>query len=180
MKRAPWIFVALAAGWGGPAAAQACTATLVAGGGNCTTAAISATLTIGRVVQLTLSSTTTALATPAAADFDAGFVASTGPTATVYCNTACRLQISASTATWTATTTVPSVPARANKPASDLQWSTASNGTFAGLTTTPTNVSSLGATAGTAVGIFYHTLYAWGLDTPGNYSLKVVFTLASP
>jgi len=180
VKRARWVLLTLAAVCSRPAAAQTCTATLVGGGGNCTTASIAASLTIGRIVQLTLSSTTTALATPAAADFDAGFVASTGPTATVYCNTACRLQISASTATWTATTTVPSVPARANKPASDLQWSTASNGTFAGLTTTPTNVSSLGATAGTAVGIFYHTLYAWGLDTPGNYSLKVVFTLASP
>lgn len=29
-------------------------------------------------------------------------------------------------------------------------------------------------------GFFYRTLYSWGLDTPGSYSLTVVFTLMAP
>jgi hypothetical protein len=42
-------------------------------------------------------------------------------------------------------------------------------------------VQSIGATGGSSpVNLFYRTKYAWGLDTPGNYSLTVVFTLAAP
>jgi hypothetical protein len=62
-----------------------------------------------------------------------------------------------------------------------LTWSTSAGGTFAGLTTTPATVQSIPATGGSApVNLFYKTLYSWGADTPGNYSLTVVFTLAAP
>lgn len=161
------------------AEAQTCTA--AGGGGTCSTAPISATMTVNAVVQLTLSSTSTSLTPPGSTDYDAGFVANTGPSATVQCNTTCRLQISAGTPTWAATTTVVSAPARTNKPCSDLTWSTSAGGTFAGLTTSPVTVQSIPATGGSApVSFFYRTNYAWGLDTPGNYSLTVVFTLAAP
>lgn len=162
------------------AAAQSCTASLSAGSGTCSTASIAASLTIGNVVQLSVSATSTALTSPGIADYNAGFVADAGPTATMLCNGPCRLQISAATATWAGTTTVVSAPARANKPATDLTWSTSAGGPFTGLTTTPVTVQSLPATAGSSASLFYRTLYAWNVDTPGNYSLTVVFTLASP
>lgn len=165
---------------GHPAAAQSCTAALSGGAGSCSTVPIAANLTIGNVVQLSISATSTTLTSPGIANYNAGFVADPGPTATIQCNGPCRLQVSAATATWSATNTVVSAPARANKPASDLTWSTSAGGSFTGLTTTPATVQSLSATAGSSLSLFYRTLYAWNLDTPGNYSLTVVITLASP
>lgn len=177
MKRF-WIAAALVCA-ARPLAAQTCTASLTAGAGSCSTAQFAATMTVNAVVQLTLSTTTTALTAPGSADYDAGFVANDGPSATVQCNVTCRLQISAATTNWTATPTT-SVTPRV-KPCADLTWSTSSGGTFTGLTTTPVTVQSIPATGGSApVSLFYRTLYSWGADTPGNYSLSVIFTLAAP
>ena len=171
--------VALGAALMLPAAAlgQACTAPIPAG--TCT-ASTSTTLTVGRVIQLILSSTTTTLAPPALSDYDAGFVANQGPSAIVNSNRAWRLQVSALAATWTATSTQPGVVARPNKPASDLQWSTAAGGPFTGLTTVPVTAVSGAATAGATTNLYYHTLYDWTVDTPGSYSLIAVFTIVSP
>jgi hypothetical protein len=160
------------------ARAQTCTAPVPAG--VCTTPPTSTTLTVGVMVQLTLSSTTTALTAPAPADYDAGFVADQGPTATVKANQAWRLQISALAPTWTATNTEPGVAARPGKPASDLLWGPAAGGPFTVIGTTPATAASGAATAGTPKNLYYRTLYDWTLDTPGSYTLTVVFTLLSP
>ncbi|HVS59286.1 MAG TPA: hypothetical protein VHE82_01195, partial [Gemmatimonadaceae bacterium] len=95
----------------------------------------SVSMTAGRVVRLQVSAASTTLTTPTPADFDAGFNSTTGPTLTVSANAAWTLYLRASTALWTATNTSPGAPARTTKPAADLKWSTASNGTFNGLTT---------------------------------------------
>jgi len=161
----------------GVATGQTCSAPIPAG--SCT-ATTSTTLTIGSVMQLALSSTTTTLAAPSIADYDAGYVADNGPAATVKSNRAWRLQISAAAPTWSAVNTQPGVAARPNKPASDLQWSTAPGGPFAGLATTAVNATTGGATAGRTATLYYHTVYSWVADTPGAYSLTVVFTLIAP
>lgn len=161
----------------GAARAQTCTAPIPAGTCGAST---STTLTIGTVLQLALSSTATPLTPPSTADYDAAFVANSGPTATVKCNRSWRLQIGATAGTWTATNTQPGVAARANKPASDLQWSTGAGGPFTGLTVSSADATTGGATAGTTQSFFYRTLYDWTLDTPGSYSLTVVFTLTAP
>lgn len=140
----------------------------------------SASLVIGDVLSLMLSATTTALTPPAAADYDAGFVANTGPTATVRGNRAWRLQISAATATWTAVNTQPGVSARANKPAGDLLRATAAGGPFTALSTAPATVVTGAASAGTATNFFFRTTYSWAVDTPGTYALVVTFTLLAP
>jgi hypothetical protein len=140
----------------------------------------SASLVIGDVLALTLSATTTALTPPTATDYDAGFVANTGPTATVRGNRAWRLQASAATALWTAVNTQPGVTARVNKPAGDLLRATASGGPFSALSTTPATVAAGPASAGTATDFFFRTTYAWAVDTPGTYSLVVTFTLIAP
>jgi len=160
----------------GAAQAQSCNATKFLGffwfGCNINT---SASITIPTVMQLSLSSGATTLTPPTSTDYDNGFVPDVGPTATVRCNQGWHMQVSAAAATWAAV-----APARVNKPAADLQWSLAANGTFTGLTTTAVTTVTGVATAGTATSFFYHTLYDWTLDTPGNYSLTVVYTLISP
>lgn len=149
---------------------------------SCSTAAntLLINLTVGRALQLSIAPTSTALSTPTPANYDAGFAATTGPTATLRSNAPWTLAISAGAATWTAVDTQ-SEPARTNKPASDLLWATAAGGPFVALTTTPATFASGVATAGaTAPTLFYQTLYAWNLDTPGNYSLQIVFTITAP
>jgi hypothetical protein len=140
----------------------------------------SVSMTAGRVVRLQMSAASTALTAPTPADFDAGFNATTGPTFTVSANAAWTLHLRASTALWTATNTSAGAPARTNKPAADLKWSTSSNGAFSALTTTDVNLVTGSATASSATTLYLQTLYNWTLDTPGAYGLTVVLTLTSP
>lgn len=137
-------------------------------------------MTAGRVVRLQVSAGSTALTAPTTADFDAGFNATPGPTLTVSANAAWTLLLRASSPLWTATNTAPGAPARTDKPAGDLKWSTALNGAFAPLTTGDVNLITGAATASDATTLYFQTLYDWTLDTPGNYSLSVILTLTSP
>ncbi len=140
----------------------------------------SVSMTAGRVVRLQMIPGSTSLTAPTPTDFDAGLNSTTGPTLTVSANAAWTLHMRASTAVWAATNTSPGAPARVNKPAGDLKWSTASNGTFAALTTTDVNLVTGAAGANSMTTLFFETLYSWTLDTPGSYSLAIVLTLTSP
>ena len=157
------------------ARAQTCAPAAPVPNGSCAVNT-STSITIPKVLQLTLSTISQTLAAPAEADFDAGHKDAAGPIATVRANAAWNLKINAVTATWTAV----GAGARANKPSTDLQWSTVSGSGYAGLTTTATAVTAGTATAATNVSIFYRVLYGWTVDTPGTYSLVVVFTLTTP
>ena len=140
----------------------------------------SVSMTAGRVIRLQMTAGSTSLTAPTPAAFDAGFNATTGPTLTVSANAAWTLHIRAAAATWTATNTSPGAPARINKPASDLQWSTSSSGGFAALTASDASLVTGAAAASNATTLYFQTLYDWTLDTPGNYSLSIVLTLTSP
>jgi len=140
----------------------------------------SVSMTAGRVVRLQMSAGSTALSAPTTSDFDAGLNSTTGPTLTVSANAAWTVHIRAGSAVWTATNTSPTAPARTNKPAGDLKWSTASNGAFAALTTSDANLFGGSATASIATTLYFQTLYDWALDTPGNYSMSIVLTLTAP
>jgi hypothetical protein len=140
----------------------------------------SVSMTAGRVVRVQVSAGSTALSTPTPSDFDAGFNSTTGPSLTVSANAAWTLHVRASTAVWAATNTSAGAPARTTKPAGDLKWSIAANGTFNALTTSDVLLVGGSATASTATTLYFQTLYGWTLDTPGNYSLSVVLTLTSP
>jgi hypothetical protein len=157
------------------ARAQTCAPAAPVPNGSCTVST-STSITIPKVLQLTLSTIAQTLAAPAEADFDAGHKDAAGPVATVRTNAAWTLQIKTAAATWTAV----GVGARANKPSTDLQWSNVSGSGYAGLTTGATTVTSGTATAATNVSFFYRVLYGWTVDTPGTYSLVVVFTLTTP
>lgn len=148
-------------------------------GGSCTVAT-NATMTAGRVIRMQLSATSTTLTAPTPADFDAGFNSTTGPAVTISANAAWRLYLRSSTALWSATTTSPGAPARANKPAGDLRWSTNAAGPFVALTTSDANLAAGTATGGTINTLYFRTAYSWLLDTPGDYGLTIVLSLTSP
>lgn len=140
----------------------------------------SVSMTAPRIVRLQVSAGSTALTTPTPADFDAGHNSTTGPTLTVSANSPWMLQLHASAAVWTATNTSPGAPARVNKPAGDLQWSTSAGGPFNALTTADATLVSGPATPASATTLYFQTVYDWILDTPGSYSLSVVLTLTAP
>jgi hypothetical protein len=144
------------------------------------TQAGSVSMTAGRVVRLQSSAASTTLTAPTPADFDAGFNATTGPTFTVSANAAWTLSLRAGSSLWTAVNTSPGAPARTNKPASDLTWSTAPAGTFLALSTTDASLFTGTATASKVTTVYFHTAYDWTLDTPGSYSMAVVLTLTAP
>ena len=135
-----------------------------------------AQVNVGTVLRLTLSSTTTALTSPNEAAFDQGYQDDNGPTAGVKSNRPWNLQISANAATWTGAN-----GARANKPAGELEWSRTNSG-YASLTTSPVSIygSSQSATGNASQGMSYRTLWSYASDTPGDYSLVVVYTLTAP
>lgn len=177
MKRwTPWAGLVVLALVPRVALAQLCTATLnAAGAGNCSVNT-TASLTIGTVANLTLSSASTVLTPPADTDYVLGFVRSAGPSATIKANSTWTLQISATGTFWTA-----SAGAWATKPIGQLQWSTtALAGPYTSITNTAATIKTGAATASSAVSVFYQTLYAYATDLPGNYSVAVTFTLVSP
>lgn len=158
--------------------AQTCTGRGAAS--SCNVSGLSISINIARATHLTVVPVATPLTTPTPAHYDAGFAATNGPTLTMRANKSWSLAISSAAATWTAVNTNPE-PARTTKPASDQLWSTSVAGVFTALGTTPTTVTTgAAATAASTVTLFYRTNYAWGVDTPGAYSLQVVFTLTAP
>jgi len=121
------------------------------------------------VARLEITSTSTNLTAPLAADFGtAAGVNSTGPTLTVRANAGYVLTSAPAAATWTG-------PATSNKLASDLKMSV-----NAGSTVALGTVGSGSATAGVDYAIGYNVIYNWTTDIPGSYSLVVNYTLTAP
>lgn len=133
-------------------------------------------VTVSTVLRLTLSQSATALTPPTEAAYDAGFQLDNGPVATVKANRGWTLKVSGSAATWTVAN-----GANASKAVGDLLWATTSGGTYTGLTTSPATFSSAATgNSGVAQPVFYKTLWSYANDTPGDYSLVVVYTLSAP
>jgi hypothetical protein len=133
-------------------------------------------VTVATVLRLTVSQAATSLAAPNEAAYDAGFQNDNGPIAGIKANRAWTLKVSANAATWTAAN-----GARAGKPAADLLWATSSGGTYTGFTTSPATFTSMASGTGNASAqMYYKTLWSYASDTPGDYSLVVVFTLSAP
>jgi hypothetical protein len=141
-----------------------------------------ASVTVGALVKLGMSATTTSLTNPTADDVDAGAViADVGPTFSIKANRSWTLKIkSQNAANWTYAGSNSGV-----KPISDLSWSTAANGTFAAISATDaTFTSGASASNGAPAQAFFRT--SWVSDftsasnAPGTYSLPIVFTLTAP
>src|SRR6266576_1828893 len=139
--------------------------------GTCNTTNV-ASVTVGALVKLGMSSATTSLTNPTADDVDAGnVIANDGPSFTIKSQNA---------ATWTYVGSNSGV-----KPISDLSWSTSAGGAFAAITgSDATFASGASSTNGAAAQAFFKT--SWLSDftsasnAPGTYSLPIVFTLTAP
>jgi hypothetical protein len=149
--------------------------------GSCNTTN-TASVTVGALVKLIMSGSTTTLTAPSGNDIDAGAVIpNAGPTFTIKANRSWTLRIKAQTGpNWGYAGTNAGV-----KPIGDLAWSTAANGTFAAITTSDATFASNGsASNGFAAQAFFETTwtndFAAASNREGVYSLPLVFTLSAP
>lgn len=158
--------------------AQNCTAT--GANASCT---VNATTTITLPTlpyHLTIGASTTAFGTVTSTDFDAGFAEVAGPSVTVQANKPWSVGISSAATFWTAVNTDPTNPARTTKPRSDLHWSNTSGVVGTAMSGTVTTIGSGSGTAGTVIPLFFRTIWNYTVDTPGNYTISVTFTLTAP
>jgi len=141
-----------------------------------------ASVTVGALVKLGMTTSATALTNPTADDVAAGNVlADAGPTFSIKANRSWTLKIkSQNAANWTYVGSDAGV-----KPIGDLAWSTAAGGTYAAITAADaTFLSGASSTNGTLAQAFFQT--SWTSDftsasnAPGTYSLPIVFTLTAP
>jgi hypothetical protein len=149
--------------------------------GSCNTTN-TASVTVGALVKLAMSSATTTLTNPTADDVDAGnVIADAGPIFTIKANRSWTLKIRSQNATnWTYAGSNSGV-----KPIGDLAWSTTSGGTFNAITNADvTFASGASASNGTGAQAFFRTSwlsdFADASNAPGTYSLPIVFTLTAP
>src|SRR4029079_723721 len=143
-----------------------------------------ASVTVGALVKLGMSATTTALTAPTADDIDGAapaVIANAGPSFTIKANRSWTLKIkSQNAATWTYAGASAGV-----KPISDLAWSTAVGGTFAAISgSDATFLSGASASNGTAAQAFFRTTWVNDFsdvsNREGTYTLPIVFTLTAP
>lgn len=164
MKKIVSLAAALALVVGASTAAQAqCTS-------NGCTITHNLTATAPTVLDLSLSTASTALTNPVAGDFDGAALVNVGPTATLKSNKSAHAQISA--AAWT-------MPVGATKAVGDVSYDLNTSGTYIQMTTTPTDIIVPGK-GNRNVALRWSTLWKLATDEPGAYTLPVTFTLVSP
>jgi hypothetical protein len=141
-----------------------------------------ASVSVGALVKLGMSSATTTLTAPDADDIDAGAtLQNAGPTFTIKANRSWSLKIKSGNATnWTYVGSNAGV-----KPIGDLAWATTSGGTYTPITSSDANFASgAAATNSGSAAAFFRT--TWSNDfssasnAEGTYSLPIVFTLSAP
>lgn len=149
--------------------------------GSCNTTN-TASVTVGALVKLGMSSATTALTAPTADQVALGSsIDDAGPTFTIKANRSWTLKMKSGNALdWTYSGTDAGV-----KPITDLTWAPIAAGPYAAISTTDATVASGAAATNTATAqAFFRTL--WTADftspsnAPGTYSLPIVFTLSAP
>jgi len=141
-----------------------------------------ASVSVGALVKLGMSSLSTTLTAPDADDIDAGAtLQDAGPTFSIKANRSWSLKIKSGNATnWTYVGSNSGV-----KPIGDLAWATAAGGTYTPITGSDVSFAS-GAAAtnsGTAAAFFRTTWsndFASVSNAEGTYSLPIVFTLSAP
>lgn len=161
---------------GRPLAAQLCSTANGVANASCSVN-VASSLTIPILIRLTIDDTSTTLVAPTAADYTAGqtTTGATGPVVTIKTNNNWTLLVAATSALWTGTG-----GARANKPVGDLLWATTSGGSYAAMTTSNATVSFGTRGSSNVTTLFYKTNWNWTLDTPGTYTLTVIFTATAP
>lgn len=141
-----------------------------------------ASVTVGALVKLGMTSITTTLTSPTADQVDAGTTVGpdAGPTFTIKSNRSWTLKLKSQNATnWTYSGSFSGV-----KPISDLLWSDASGGTYAAITANDVTLTSGASSNGTSAQPFFKTLWTADFTSasnqPGTYTLPIIFTLTAP
>jgi hypothetical protein len=138
-----------------------------------------ASVSVGALVKLGMSSLTTTLTNPTGDDLGATPIANDGPTFTIKANRSWTLKIKTSAATWAYSGSNSGV-----KSISDLKWSLTSGGTFVAITGTDATFTSGASSNGTSAQAFFQTTWLSDFtdasNAPGTYSLPIVFTLTAP
>lgn len=141
-----------------------------------------ASVSVNALVKLGMSATATSLTSPTADQVEVGAsIADAGPTFTIKANRSWTLNIKTTNpASWTYVGSF-----SGSKPISDLTWSNAVAGTYAGISSSDAPfLTGASATNGTPASAFFKTVWAAGFtqpsNAPGTYSLPVVFTLSAP
>lgn len=132
------------------------------------------TSTVPFIARLVLSSATTSLTAPVAADFGtvAGVNTPAAITLEVRTNSAYSLNAAAAAASFSG--------GSGNKLASSLTFTT-DGSTYRPVSGTGSVLGTGGAaTSSTLFTIGYKTLYDWVIDTPGAYTLGINYTLTAP
>lgn len=154
------------------------------GTGNCSANA-NITARTTRVLQITLSVGSTPLTMPPGNGFDLSGIDTsftTGPTVTVVSSVPWSLQVASATANWTV---VPALPTA--KPASDMTYTwtgpVSSSASPVGLSTTATTVTqstAQGRLPLAVIALTYAAIWRIATDSPGTYSMTVVFSMTAP
>jgi hypothetical protein len=141
-----------------------------------------ASVTVGALVKLTMTSATTTLTSPSADDVDAGnTLYDAGPSFTIKANRSWTLKIkTTNTPSWTYVGSNGGI-----KPISDLTWSSTAGGSYAAITTTDATLGSGGSSTNNgSAQVHFKTLwtndFSANSNAPGVYSLPIVFTLTAP
>jgi hypothetical protein len=141
-----------------------------------------ASVSVGALVKLGMTTTTTSLTAPTADDIDVGAVIpDLGPVFSIKANRSWTLKIKSQNATnFTYAGSSSGV-----KPISDLAWSTSAGGSFSAITSSDaTFASGAAATNAGAASAFFRTTwvgdFAAASNREGTYSLPIVFTLTAP
>jgi hypothetical protein len=148
--------------------------------GSCNTTN-TASVTVGALVKLGMTSATTALTAPSVTDIESALsLDDAGPQFTVKANRSWTLKIkSQNPTTFTYLGSDFGV-----KPIGDLSWATTSGGTYAAITASDVTLASGASSNSTTVNSFFRTSWAGGFsaasNAPGTYSLPIVFTLSAP
>ncbi len=167
----------------GTAIASQASAQCTGNAGSCNTTN-TASVTVGTLVKLGMSSASTALTNPTADDVAAGTALdNAGPSFTIKANRSWTLKIKAQPAVagfWDYSGTL-----GGQKPIGHLGWSTSAAGSYAAITASDvTFTSGAAASNGTAAQAFFRTTwlndFSSASNAPGDYSLPIVFTLTAP
>ncbi|MCH7493297.1 hypothetical protein IIA16_01085 [bacterium] len=128
-----------------------------------------APMPLGAVLVLTIDSNTVVIATPAAADYDAGFVEKlTANTLTVEADINWKVTVLGTSTSWSCTGT----GCWGAKPRGDVQWRLAAGSYTAltGVAATVTTGSTTSPPSTVDVVVDYRIMISWTTDTPGVYS----------
>ena len=141
-----------------------------------------ASVTVGALVKLGMTTTTTALTAPSVTDIESALsLDDVGPVFTVKSNRSWNLKIkSQNAATFDYVGSDGGV-----KPISDLSWAPTSGGIYSAITASDVTFAfGVSATNSTPAAAFFRTSWAGGFsaasNAPGTYSLPIIFTLTAP